>query len=111
MDKAILIIDMPKGCYECKIRFDDEYSNWCSYDNPEPNGVYPYIEKKTKPNWCPLKPLPNKYNTEAEWVYDHWCEFKCSNCGNWSNSKPYKGMEKYCPECGAKMNNYYFTKR
>jgi len=40
---------------------------------------------------------------EAEWIYDHWCEFKCSNCGNWSNSKPYKGREKYCPECGAKM--------
>lgn len=40
---------------------------------------------------------------EAEWVYDHWCEFKCSNCGNWSDSKPYKGMEKYCPECGLKM--------
>ena len=42
---------------------------------------------------------------KAEWVYDHWCEFKCSNCGNWSNSKPYKGRERYCPECGAKMKN------
>lgn len=42
---------------------------------------------------------------EAVWIYDHWCEFKCSNCGNWSNSKPYKGMEKYCPECGYKMKN------
>ena len=48
--------------------------------------------------------IANK-NKEAEWVYDHWCEFKCSNCGNWSNSKPYKGREKYCPECGAKMKN------
>ena len=45
------------------------------------------------------------YNIEAEWIYDHCCEFKCSNCGNWSNSKPYKGREKYCPECGAKMKN------
>ena len=42
---------------------------------------------------------------EAEWVYDHWCEFKCSNCGNWSDSKPYKGKEKYCPECGKRMRN------
>lgn len=31
---------------------------------------------------------------EAEWVYDHWCEFKCSNCGTWSDSKPYKGKRK-----------------
>lgn len=40
----------------------------------------------------------------GHWVYDHWCEFKCSNCGEWSNSKPYKGREKYCPNCGAKMD-------
>lgn len=39
----------------------------------------------------------------GEWIYDHWCEFKCSNCGHWSNSQPYKGREKYCPNCGAKM--------
>lgn len=40
----------------------------------------------------------------GEWVYDHWCEFKCSNCGTWSNSKPYKGKENFCPNCGAKMD-------
>ena len=45
-------------------------------------------------------------SVEAEWVYDDQCgEFKCSNCDNCSNSKPYKGREKYCPECGAKMKN------
>ncbi len=40
----------------------------------------------------------------GEWVYDHWCEFKCSICGEFSNSMPYKGREKYCPNCGAKMD-------
>lgn len=39
----------------------------------------------------------------GEWVYDHWCEFKCSVCGQFSNSKPYKGKENYCPHCGANM--------
>ena len=39
----------------------------------------------------------------GEWVYDHWCEFKCSVCGEFSNSKPYKGKENYCSNCGAKM--------
>ena len=39
----------------------------------------------------------------GEWVYDHWCEFKCSVCGEFSSSKPYKGKENYCPNCGAKM--------
>lgn len=40
----------------------------------------------------------------GEWVYDHWCEFRCSICGEWSNSEPYKGKENYCPNCGAKMD-------
>lgn len=39
----------------------------------------------------------------GEWVYDHWCEFKCSMCGEFSSSKPYKGKENYCSNCGAKM--------
>lgn len=38
------------------------------------------------------------------WVYDHWCEFKCSECGEPSNSKPYKGKENFCPKCGARMD-------
>ena len=37
------------------------------------------------------------------WVYDHWCEFKCSCCGHFSSTNP-RGKEKYCPNCGAKMD-------
>lgn len=40
----------------------------------------------------------------GRWIYDHWCEFKCSVCGEFSNSKPYKGKENYCPNCGARMS-------
>lgn len=40
----------------------------------------------------------------GRWVYDHWCEFRCSECGNWSESKPYRGKENYCSKCGAKMD-------
>lgn len=40
----------------------------------------------------------------GQWIYDHWCEFKCSVCGEFSKSKPYKGKENYCPNCGAKMD-------
>ena len=65
MNKAILVIDMPSCCNECKIRFDDEYSNWCPYDNPEPNGVFQYVENGTKPDWCPLKPMPEKIDVPA----------------------------------------------
>ena len=37
------------------------------------------------------------------WVYDHWCEFRCSCCGHFSSTNP-RGIEKYCPNCGAKMD-------
>ena len=39
----------------------------------------------------------------GKWVYDHWCEFKCSNCGAWSKSEPYRARENFCPNCGADM--------
>ena len=40
----------------------------------------------------------------GRWIYDHWCEFRCSVCGEFSNSKPYRGKENYCPNCGAIMD-------
>ena len=39
----------------------------------------------------------------GEWVYDHWCEFSCSECGHFSKTEP-RGTENYCPNCGAKMD-------
>lgn len=61
MDKAILVIDMPRSCMECDIRFMDEYSDWCPvhvYEGQE--DVFKYKINFTKPDWCPLKPLPEK---------------------------------------------------
>lgn len=60
MSKSILIIDTPESCTNCEIRFDDIYSNWCPYHNPEVDGVYKYVKQRTKPDWCPLKPMPEK---------------------------------------------------
>ena len=39
----------------------------------------------------------------GEWVYEHWCEFVCSECGKYSKER---GKEKYCPNCGALMLTY-----
>ena len=75
MKKAILVIDMPNSCNECKIRFNDEYSNWCPYDNPEPNGVWQYVENGTKPDWCPLKELPKKLEGNNSIKYQ-WGEYE-----------------------------------
>lgn len=39
---------------------------------------------------------------KGEWVYDHWCEFKCSKCGTLSKTEP-RGEENFCPHCGSDM--------
>jgi len=70
MSKAILVIDMPSCCNECSLMFKDEYSYHCPikcdenitdlYDN--------YIMFHRKPDWCPLKQLPNKRNVNDIWT-------------------------------------------
>jgi hypothetical protein len=75
MSKAILVIDMPNCCNECSLMCKDEYSYYCPvkceenktdlYDN--------YIMFHRKPDWCPLKPAPQKQsmwcNDDAEDVW------------------------------------------
>lgn len=65
--KAILVIDMPKCCAECPLMLWDaesEYYGACCPTLKEDNCVadsYKENENKgTKPNWCPLKPMPKK---------------------------------------------------
>ena len=51
--KAILVIDMPKGCCECNCAID-----LC-------HGTIPSQEWYDKrPSWCPLRPLPEKGTME-----------------------------------------------
>lgn len=56
MDKAILVIDMPKNCFDCPLCINDEYglSLKCCLRYKE------YVDKDGKPDWCPLKPAPEK---------------------------------------------------
>lgn len=65
MSKSVLVIDTPENCYSCCLRH-------------EPIRNLPYCAVKlkgikdssVKPDWCPLKPLPEKmkvtgiYNSE-----------------------------------------------
>lgn len=61
MSKAILVIDMPNSCKECSLLFRDEYSDWCPCKVKENiTDIFEHIEKLNKPNWCPLKPAPEK---------------------------------------------------
>ena len=74
MNKAILVIDMPKCCNECAIcasYAESAFSPreyWCTVsDNTD---VDPY----DKPKWCPLKPVPDKQYEGGTWTVNGYIE-------------------------------------
>lgn len=54
MEKAILVMDMPKKCMDCPC----EYEGRCEVKF----GIY--VSLNEKPSWCPLKPMPEKKKIE-----------------------------------------------
>ena len=66
MDKAILVIDMPKGCYECPLAVETVHN----YDACCITGSR--IMSYDKFDWCPLKLAPkpievNYGSDEQDW--------------------------------------------
>ena len=63
MGKAILVINMPNSCYQCQFHIVDNMYSVENVDTCEAYcNVIPEDQMKTKPKWCPLKPMP-KQNT------------------------------------------------
>lgn len=60
MSKAILVIDMPKNCFHCKLQ---DWAN-CRILKGCHTG-------DTRPDWCPLKPLPDM---DEEDYKTEWCQ-------------------------------------
>lgn len=58
MNKAILVIDMPKNCYECYLH---NY-HFCDFTG---DSIEEYMNTEHKPEWCLLKPAPEKYDVLA----------------------------------------------
>lgn len=86
MSKAVLVINMPSSCLECPLRYKSEemplgnftYQSLfrCKFepeDLCEDDGDTVYLNDimmKSKPDWCPLRELPekkqdNSANTES----------------------------------------------
>ena len=75
MSKSVLVVDTPRNCYDCS--FGAEYCGNLGYEgccelagclNSDmrliTEELYDY-ESESRPDWCPLKPLPEKKNTTA----------------------------------------------
>ena len=74
MSKSVLVIDTPKNCNSCVLCCGRLYP-FCKMN------VFRDIEDSdTVPDWCPLKPLPEKITGVA--VTDHWNSIKAgwNNC-------------------------------
>ena len=68
MSKSVLVLDTPKNCNSCVLCCGRLYP-FCKMN------VFRDIEDSdTVPDWCPLKPLPEKITRVA--VTDHWNSIK-----------------------------------
>lgn len=62
MSKAILIMDMPKNCAECSLCGTQDGEYFCIPDDFAHYLGDSYVNRfcENKPEWCPLKPIPEK---------------------------------------------------
>lgn len=75
MSKSVLVIDAPKNCYDCPFGIaycsGIEYVAYCEladcldYDAFLMTEEHYDRESKSRPEWCPLKLLPEKKSTTA----------------------------------------------
>ena len=65
MSKAVIVLDMPKSCWKCRFQvLSDLYSLEEEYVCEVECRALKESTMKNKPKWCPLKPMPQKKNTE-----------------------------------------------
>ena len=57
--KAILILEMPKYCEDCPCSF---YDRWDLNLNLICSPTKEDVNSGGKPDWCPLKPMPQRAN-------------------------------------------------
>ena len=73
MNKAILVIDIPESCDKCPL-FHGFYTDMtCGANNYGINYPYP---KDFRQDWCPLKPVPEKYEIDRSKCSDKFYEFE-----------------------------------
>ena len=63
MSKSVIVIDTPKTCAECRASYCADV--WYCYAG-EYRKILTSKEIYAKPDWCPLKPLPEKRQVDNE---------------------------------------------
>ena len=57
MDKAVLVMDMPERCDMCDLRYTLPFGNKVCYMK------FKGVTGEKRPDWCPLRELPEKKKT------------------------------------------------
>lgn len=65
MSKSVLVVNTPRKCIGCQF-FKSTYSLHCILASGNIEDI------ESKPDWCPLKPLPEKNTTEND-MTDYQC--------------------------------------
>nr|DAL18232.1 MAG TPA_asm: hypothetical protein [Caudoviricetes sp.] len=66
MSKSVLVIDTPENCRSCYLRGFTLNLQYCR------GKLKDIKDTSVKPDWCPLKPLPEKNTTEND-MTDYQC--------------------------------------
>lgn len=90
MSRSVLVIDTPENCYDCPFgtAFCSalEYEGLCELadclgcDEILITEEHYDCESKSRPDWCPLKPLPEK-DTKKHFPD----EFECGYAAGWNS--------------------------
>lgn len=71
MSKGIILLDIPKNCYECKML---NGSDECILQDEDTNDFY-FDDHDGLKNGCPIQELPGRHNTYAAQVGEQWAVF------------------------------------
>lgn len=67
MAKGIIVVDIPENCGNCACcQYDGQYDRYCGVNGKDLMNIDWNSEK---PDWCPIKPMPEKRN-EHDACYD-----------------------------------------
>ena len=71
MSKSVLVIDKPERCIDCKIGQNMSNCMEVCIRCPIAEKTALDEEAETIPDWCPLRPLPEKKEEEKYWRSEH----------------------------------------
>ena len=78
MSKAILVMDMPNSCRECDLRVIGS-CNFCTGAGGRKIDQMKIINNDIKPDWCPLREVPQKKEEMVHTSIFEICEKKGFN--------------------------------